>query len=147
MHESYRRDGFGPAMAQFIHLLQLDVPLTPDFLDLPSPDPATFGLPADDDGRRDDPLLGLNASVTLFEPDVEALRASPATLLIGVGRMSGGQVAARAGRALAAQLGQQPLEFPGGHTGFVGADNPMAAGDPNAFAPLLRDALDRAAAE
>lgn len=56
---------------------------------------------------------------TGFVPDIEALTAGPARVVIGVGEMSGTQLARRTAEALAAQLGQTAVEFPGDHGGFV----------------------------
>ncbi len=45
-----------------------------------------FGLPTEDDGSRDDPLLGQNIiSCTGYQPDFDALRAAPTRIVIGVG--------------------------------------------------------------
>jgi len=58
--ETYQRSGTGSAMAKFIQLVMVQGPLPASYADQPDPDPAMFGLPADDDGSRDDPLLGQN---------------------------------------------------------------------------------------
>ncbi len=58
--ETYQRSGKGPAMAKFIQLVMVAGPLPASYADQPDPDPAVFGLPTDDDGSRDDPLLGQN---------------------------------------------------------------------------------------
>ena len=60
IHETYERDGIGPAMAKFIALTSLKGPIPDDFAGGPAPDPADFGLPTDDDGTRNDPLVGQN---------------------------------------------------------------------------------------
>jgi pimeloyl-ACP methyl ester carboxylesterase len=65
---TYEREGFGPAMAKFIALVSYVGPLPPDFADQPGPDPASFGLPAEDDGSRDNPLLGLHPASVGVEP-------------------------------------------------------------------------------
>ncbi len=53
-------------------------PLPADYASRPAPDPATFGLPAEDDGGRDDPLLGQNmVSCNHYRHDFDALRAAP----------------------------------------------------------------------
>src|SRR5215472_8253472 len=57
---TYLRDGFGPAMAKFIALVSYDGPIPDGYAGRPGPDPAMFGLPAGDDGSRDDPLVGQN---------------------------------------------------------------------------------------
>ena len=54
-----------------------------------------------------------------YEPDVEALRASGTRIVVGVGEESmQEQVSARSARALAEQLGVEPVLFPGDHGGF-----------------------------
>ncbi len=58
VHETYQRRGFGPGMAKFIALVSHRGPITADFVAQPDPDPATFGLPTEDDGSRDDPCSG-----------------------------------------------------------------------------------------
>src|SRR4249920_1393487 len=76
--ETYQREGFGPGMAKFIALVSYQGPIPAGFADQPGPDPATFGLPAVDDGSRDDALLGLNMPSTPgYRPDFAALRAAP----------------------------------------------------------------------
>ena len=60
IHETYQRSGMGPAMAKFIAIVSHKGPFTAEYLDQPAPDPAMFGLPTEDDGSRDDALLGQN---------------------------------------------------------------------------------------
>src|SRR5947209_3537849 len=45
IHETYQREGFGPAMAKFIALASYEGPIPADFADQPGPNPANFGLP------------------------------------------------------------------------------------------------------
>ena len=54
---TYRTAGHGPAMAKFIALVMHDGELPADYLDRPAPDPAMFGMSAEDNGTRDDPLM------------------------------------------------------------------------------------------
>ncbi|ALG10425.1 alpha/beta fold hydrolase [Kibdelosporangium phytohabitans] len=68
-----------------------------------------------------------------FRPDIAALRASGARLIVGIGAESTGQSCDLTSRALAAELGIEPTIFPGDHTGF--------ADDPDGFAPRLRAVL------
>jgi pimeloyl-ACP methyl ester carboxylesterase len=89
IRETYERSGFGPAMAKFIALVSYQGPVPPGYLDQPAPDPAAFGLPAQDDGSRDDPLVGQNMpSCAQYRHDFEALRAAPGRIVIGVGQDS-----------------------------------------------------------
>ncbi len=138
---TYREKGQGPAMAKFILLVMQDGPLPDDYLDRPAPDPAQFGFSADDDGRRDDALLGHNLTMPAYQPDGEALRASAVRIVPAVGARSGGTMAHRGGVALAALLGMEAVEFPGDHGGFV-AHERSPWNDPAAFANRLRQVLD-----
>jgi pimeloyl-ACP methyl ester carboxylesterase len=135
IRETYQRSGQGPAMAKFIALVSLQGPVPPGFAGQPAPDPAAFGLPADDDGSRDDALLGLHMTACVgHQHELDALRAAPARILLGVGTESGQMLAGRAAVAVADRLGTTPVTFPGGHTGFVT--------EPVAFAAVLRPVLD-----
>ena len=141
MNQTYRRSGFGPAMAKFIALVSYSGPLPSDYAEEPAPDPAMFGLPTEDDGSRDDPLLGLNMPwCAAYQHDFDALRAAPTRIVIGVGAQSGATLPARAATALAGKLGIEPVTFPGGHNGFLSGGH-VGAGDPDAFAVILREAL------
>jgi pimeloyl-ACP methyl ester carboxylesterase len=141
IHEAYLRQGFGPAMAKFIALVSHEGPIPAGFADQPGPDPAGFGLPAEDDGSRDDPLLGLNMlSTPGYRIDAEALRAASTRIVIGVGAQSAAMMAGRAAIALARRLGTAPVTFPGGHDGFIGGEYGRT-GEPDAFAATLRTVL------
>ncbi|MEU2200372.1 alpha/beta hydrolase [Isoptericola sp. NPDC019482] len=139
--ETYQRDGFGPAMAKFIQVSMQDAPLTEDYLALPAPDPAMFGLPTEDDGSRGDLLLDGNMrALPWFEPDLDALRRTGVRLLPAVGEQGPGTMPRRGGEALAAALGVEPVVFPGDHGGF--ASNEWSPdNDPAAFAARLREVL------
>lgn len=138
--ETYRREGFGPAMAKFIQLVMHPGPLPPDHLDQPAPDPAMFGLPTEDDGSRDDPLLSRNLAMPPFHPDVEAVRSSPVRVIPAIGAEGEGTMARRGGEALAAALGVGPVVFPGDHGGF--SSSPWSpANNPARFAETLREVL------
>jgi len=98
-------------------------------------------MPAEDDGSRDDPLFGQNLmTCTHYEHDFEALRAAPTRIVIGVGAESEGEMAHRAGVAVAERLGTEPVTFPSHHGGFLDGDFGMK-GDPDAFAVTLRQVL------
>jgi len=141
IRETYLRAGFGPAMAKFIAFVSYAGPLPAGFAGQPGPDPAAFGLPAQDDGSRDHPLVGLNMiSTPGYVHDFAAVRAAPARVVIGVGAESAAMIAGRAGTAVAERLGIAPVTFPGGHDGFTGGEH-GGAGDPAAFAVTLRKVL------
>ena len=133
--ETYQRSGFGPAMAKFLALISHTGPIPPGFPGQPAPDPAVFGLPARDDGSRDDMLLGLHITAcTGYRHEFGALLAAPTRIVLGVGAQSGQMLAGRAAVAVAERLGTTPVTFPGGHDGFLS--------DPGAFAAVLRSVLD-----
>ena len=141
VYDTYLQRGFGHGMAHFIALISLQGPVPADFASQPGPDPASFGMPADDDGRRDDLMLGSNIiTVTHYRPDAEALRAASTRIVVGVGAESHGELAQRGGEAVAVLLDTEPVAFPGGHGGFLGGEYGQS-GDPAAFAAKLRDVL------
>jgi pimeloyl-ACP methyl ester carboxylesterase len=142
IRDTYQRSGTGPAMAQFIVLVSHDGEIPKGFADQPAPDPAMFGMSADDDGSRNDPLLGQNiVSCTHYEHDFDALRAASTRVVIGVGTTSGNAMAGRGGIGVAERLGSDPVTFPGGHDGFLGGEY-GSTGEPDAFAATLREVLD-----
>jgi pimeloyl-ACP methyl ester carboxylesterase len=144
MRRTYERDGAGPAMVKFITSTMHKGEIPADFADLPMPSPAQFGMPTDDDGSRNDPLLGQNlVSCTHYEPDFAALRAASTRVVVGVGAASEGELAHRSGAAVAERLGVEPVTFPGGHAGFLGGEYGMV-GEPDAFAVTLREVLAEA---
>lgn len=141
VHETYQRRGFGAGMAHFIAVVSHKGPMTLEFAAQPGPDPAMFGMPADDDGARTDALLGQNIiSSTHYEPDIDALRGASTRIVIAVGAESEGELARRGGEAIAERLGSAPLSFPGGHGGFLGGEYGQT-GEPDAFAARLREVL------
>jgi pimeloyl-ACP methyl ester carboxylesterase len=141
IRETYEREGFGPAMAKFIALASFEGPLPADYGERPAPDPAMFGLPTQDDGSRDDPLVGQNMpSCIAYQHDFEAIRSAPTGIVIGVGSTSSRAMTGRAATAIAERLGTTPVTFPGGHDGFLGGEYGQT-GEPDAFAGKLREVL------
>lgn len=139
--ETYQRSGRGPAMAKFIRLVMAEGPLPPSYADEPAPDPAAFGLPAEDDGTRDDPLLRLNnATCVPFVPDVAALQEAATRIVVVTGEKSARQLTGRAAAGLAEALGVELTVFPGDHGGFLGGEHGQH-GEPEAFAARLHDVL------
>ena len=138
---AYQERGWGAGLAAFLAMSMWQGEFTEEFLARPLPDPAQFGLPDQDDGTREDPLLsGTSAPVTSYQPDLEALRAAGDRLILAVGEQTGEAITARTTRALAEALGTEPLVFPGDHGGFAVGD-PSHPGDPAAFATRLREVL------
>lgn len=142
VRDVYEAKGFGAAMAAFIAMASWQGEFTDEFFALPTPDPAQFGMPTEDDGSRDDPLVSDRSwAVSGYVPDAAALTAAPTQILIAVGEESAGGLTARTAAATAALLGQEPTVFPSHHSGFVGGDASYA-GQPEAFAKRLREVLD-----
>jgi pimeloyl-ACP methyl ester carboxylesterase len=141
VRETYQRDGFGAAMAKFMVLSSLKGPIPAEFSQLPSPSPGDFGFPAEDDGSRDDPLLGENNRSTTYEHDFGALREVSTRIVVGAGVESEGEMTHRAALAVAEHLGIEAVIFPSHHGGFLGGEFGWR-GDPDAFAVTLREVLD-----
>ena len=139
---TYDASGFGPAMARFIGLVMHRGPVTGEE---PAPDPAAFGMPTEDDGSREDPLMAnMRGGGVTRVPDLEAVRDASTRVVVGVGEESGGpedgEIAGRAAHAVAAALGREPVVFPGGHNGFLGGEFGQT-GKPDEFAQRLREVL------
>ncbi len=72
-----------------------------------------FGLPAEDDGTRTDPLLGQNiVTCTHYEPDFDALRAASTRIVLAAGVESDGEMAHRGAEAVAERLGTDAGDLP-----------------------------------
>jgi hypothetical protein len=115
---------------------------TDDYFTQPPADPAAFGMPTEDDGSRDDPLLSDRSwAVSSYRPDVEALKAAPTRIVVAVGEESEGTFTGRTAVATADLLGQDATVFPSHHGGFMGGEFGYA-GQPEAFAHRLREVLE-----
>jgi hypothetical protein len=68
-----------------------------------------------------------------YTPDIAALQASSAQVVMAVGEASEGEPPYRAAFAVAERLGTRPVVFPGDHGGF--------GAQPGAFAVKLHDVL------
>src|SRR5437868_537623 len=144
VREVYEAKGWGAGMAAFIAMTSWQGEFTDDYFAQPPPDPALFGMPTEDDGRRDNPLLSdRSRAITSYRPDVEALAAAPTRIVIAVGEESAGTFTGRTAVATAELLGQQATVFPSHHGGFMGGEFGYA-GQPEAFARRLREVLDAA---
>ena len=142
----YDEKGSGAGMAAFIVMSSWQGEFTDEYAAQPPPDPAQFGMPADDDGSRGDPLLSdVSNAITDYHPDVEALNAAPTRVLIAVGTESMGSFTGRTSIATAEALGQEATVFPSHHGGFMGGEFGHA-GQPEAFAARLREILDQPSA-
>jgi pimeloyl-ACP methyl ester carboxylesterase len=141
VHETYQRSGWGVGMAQFIAVSSHRGPFTAEIAGQPAPDPAMFGMPAEDDGSRADPLLGQNMLTSIdYEPDFDALGSAATRIVLAAGEESEGQMASRGAVAVAERLGAKPVVFPSDHGGFLGGEYGQT-GQPDAFAAKLREVL------
>jgi pimeloyl-ACP methyl ester carboxylesterase len=142
IHQTYLDSGFGPAMAKFIALVSHQGLIPDGYADQPGPDPAAFGLPAQDDGNRNDPLLGQNmVACTHCEFDFDAIRTATTRVVLGVGAESAQTMAGRGAIGVAGRIGTEPVTFPGGHNGFMGGEYGGPPGEPGKFAATLREVL------
>jgi pimeloyl-ACP methyl ester carboxylesterase len=141
---SYRRGGFGAGMAHFMAITGHRGPFPDDIAEQPTPDPASFGLPSEDDGSRTDVMLAQNLiNSTHYEPDFDALRAASTRIVVAAGAESEGEMANRGAYAVAKRLETEPVVFPSHHGGFLGGEYGWP-GEPEAFAAKLRDVLEAA---
>ncbi|MCR6481539.1 alpha/beta hydrolase [Amycolatopsis sp. OK19-0408] len=141
--DAYQANGFGAGMAAFIAMTSWQGEFTEDYFAQPPADPAQFGMPSEDDGRRDDPLMSdRSVAVSAYELDVETLRAASSRVVIAVGEESIEVMTGRAALATAAVLGQEAVVFPSHHGGFLGGEFGYA-GQPEAFAKKLREVLEQ----
>ena len=129
-------------MAKFIALVSLHGPGPGRLRRAARCRPGRLRLPTEDDGSRDDVLLGQNLiTCTHYEHDFDALRAASTRIVLG--RRRG--VRGRAGpprRAWPSPSGSapRPVIFPSHHGGFMGGEFGMK-GEPEAFAATLRGVL------
>jgi pimeloyl-ACP methyl ester carboxylesterase len=142
VRDTYEANGSNAGMAAFIAMTSWQGEFTDEYFAHPAPDPAAFGMPAEDDGSRDSPLLSERSwAVTSYRPDVDALVAAPTRVVIAVAEESGNSFTGRSTRATADLLSQRATVFPSNHGGFLGG-NSGYAGQPEAFARKLREVLD-----
>ena len=117
VYDTYRADGADKAMAKFMAYAGLgqgpgQEPGAPRWE--PSPDQVAAMR-----ATTDTFLAHLIRPTTNYRPDVEALRAAPARIVVAAGATSKGQLAHRGAVVLADRLGAPVVEFPGDHAGFV----------------------------
>jgi hypothetical protein len=142
VRDAYDAGGSNAGMAAFMAMTSWRGELGGDYFAQPAPDPAAFGMPTQDDGSRDSPLLSdRSQAVSSFRPDVEALAAALTRIVVAVGEESQNTFTGRTSVATADLLGQQATVFPSHDGGFAGGESGYA-GQPEAFARRLRAVLD-----
>jgi pimeloyl-ACP methyl ester carboxylesterase len=142
IRDAYEAKGSGAGMAAFIAMTSWRGVFDDAYFAQPAPDPVEFGMTAEDEGSRDDPLLSDRSwAVTSYRPDLDALAAAPCRIVVAVGEESLDTFTGRAAVATAELFGQQAVVFPSHHGGFMSGEFGYA-GQPEAFAAKLRDVLD-----
>jgi pimeloyl-ACP methyl ester carboxylesterase len=133
--ETFRQHGQGAAWMKFMHNAGFDGDGSTDSAgadgDHGAPDPQPqpqFGEPsaqdiADGNHFFAHELLG----TTRYLPDVAALTAGAARVVVGVGADSDALITYRTSAALADLIGAPTVEFPGDHGGFLGLPREFAA--------------------
>jgi len=130
IYNTYITEGAGPAMQKF--MVGAGIAGSPVQRTGPPPPEAMEAL-ARVKGNVDYFLAHGFIPIGSYIPDVAALRAGPARIVVGLGESSTGSLPFRTAVALAEQLGTAPVVFPGGHGGYN--DNPEA------FAVKLHETL------
>ena len=126
--DTYRTDGMQLAWFKFMVNAGFDMS-APEGAELPKP-------PEPSEDQRREAARFFNHELwhtTSYIPDVEALKASPTRVLVGLGVNSGHLLTYRTSTTLADLLGNTTVEFPGDHGGFMEA--------PTEFADALRAVL------
>lgn len=125
---TYRAHGSGAAWAKFMASANLPVPDGDDWASAQPGEPD----PVQEATERHFFLHELVATTT-WTPDLDALRAAPTRIVVGIGEQSRGQLCDLTSTALSTALGVPLTTFPGDHTGFVS--------ETAAFAERLREVL------
>jgi pimeloyl-ACP methyl ester carboxylesterase len=96
VQKRYETAGWGAGMAAFIAMTSWEGEFTEAYLAQPAPDPAQFGMPAHDDGKRDDPLLSHRSRpVSDYRPDFVALKNAKTRIVLAAGVETGDAFTAR----------------------------------------------------
>ncbi|MFD7744377.1 alpha/beta fold hydrolase [Streptomyces sp. NPDC059698] len=142
VREAYEARGWGAGMAAFVAMTSWEGEFTEAYFARPAPDPAAFGMPTEDDGSREDPLLSdWSWAVGDHRPDSGAIAAAGTRVVIAVGEESRTVQTGRTSVAAAELLGQRVTVFPSHHAGFIDGEFGYP-GKPDEFAERLREVLD-----
>ena len=135
IHDTYRREGVDAAMAKFFAMNGLEDGVeqgdAPPEFDMPPEAAETFARVS---GNFEYWLAHGMMPLSLYRPDVDALRKGKPRIVVAIGEQSAGQPIHDMGMALAKKLGTRPVMFPGDHMGF----EPHA----DAFAETLHRTFD-----
>ena len=130
LYDTYRREGVEAAMERFFAMNGLEDEAdhgdaSPAFAPTPE-EAATFERVS---GNFEYWLAHGMIPLSLYRPDVEALRTGAPRVVVGIGEQSTGLPIHEMSMALARHLGTEPVVFPGDHMGF--------GTDAEAFAEVL----------
>jgi len=117
IYDTYRDDGADKAMQKFLAHAGL-LESASQQADAPRWQPSPEQV-ARMRATTDHFLASLLRPTTRYQPDIAALRAAPARIVVAAGATSAGQLANQAAVALASRLGTSVAEFPGDHGGFL----------------------------
>ena len=134
IHETYERDGIGPAMAKFMVLGGIEGTGAGRFRRGAGPQPRR--VRASHRGRRQPrrSLVGQNmVTGTRYEHDFDALRAAPTRIVVAAGVESEGELTYRAALAVAERLGTEAASSPATTEGSSAASR--VAGRPGRVRP------------
>jgi pimeloyl-ACP methyl ester carboxylesterase len=126
--DTFRTDGMQVAWFKFMANAGFDMSV-PEGAEPPTPPE-----PSEDERREAARFFNHELwHTTSYIPDIDALKAGPTRVVVGIGADSGKLLTYRTSAALAELLGSAPVSFPGDHGGFMGA--------PMEFADTLRHVL------
>ena len=141
VRDAYEARGSSAGMVAFIAMTSWRGEFTDEYFAQPLAEPAALGMPTEDDGSRDSPLLSDRSwAISGYHPNIDALAAAPTRVVIAVGQESESTFTGRTSDATAELLGQSATVFPSHHGGFL-SDESGYPGQPEAFARKLRDVL------
>ncbi|MFD9540711.1 alpha/beta fold hydrolase [Streptomyces sp. NPDC060022] len=144
VREAYEKRGWGAGMAAFVAMTSWEGEFTDAYFAQPDADPAAFGMPTDDDGSREDPLLSDRSwAISSYHPDVDAIARATTRVVIALGEESTGVQTGRTSVATAELLNLKVTVFPSHHGGFLDGEFGYP-GKPDEFGHRLREVLDGA---
>ena len=131
IRDTYRREGIEAAMRKFMAIAGLDR----ESGEAPAVAPTAEAMETFGRIRNNFEYFIAHGlmPLSLYRPDVAALKAGSVRVVVAVGEETAGEIANRTGVALAEKLGITPVKFPGDHNGY--------AAHPAEFAQALHRAL------
>jgi clorobiocin biosynthesis protein CloN7 len=125
IYRTYRAQGQGPAFAKFMAHVS-GKPLTGQPAPPPGPPSQQAPPSAAQLAMGERMLAHCMLPTTRYQPDLDALRATPTRIVVGVGKATPGILPYRTAVTLAGRLGIEADDFPGGHGGFAEEPGPWA---------------------